>query len=117
MPRVGMLHTPARRSIARIVAVALVAISALAASPAHARTGLELDAPLSGPVDPPVAWPDFTDALDPQDPPQYLPGWTIDNTIRAPGAVSAPLPQAVVTGIFMLGGNWIVMRLWKTRKL
>jgi hypothetical protein len=31
--------------------------------------------------------------------------------------VSAPLPPAVFTGAFMLGGQWVVSMLWKKRKI
>jgi hypothetical protein len=31
--------------------------------------------------------------------------------------VSAPLPPAVFTGAFVLGGQWVVSVLWKKRKI
>jgi hypothetical protein len=125
----GLLSAPARLSASRaVVAVAILAMAlATAAAPAHAREATDttvavivadetFDATLDPPPSPPK-WPEFSDALDDQNsPPMVMPGWPADSVIRA-NAISAPLPQAVATGIFMLGGNWVVTRLWKKRKL
>src|SRR5215207_6025966 len=101
-----------------VVVAALIALTAAAASPAHAQAGEGLTIEIEN--DQPATWPAFSDALDepcPPPPPLTSPGWTHNSVLTATSVVSAPLPQAVATGLFMLGGNWVVMRLWKHRKL
>jgi hypothetical protein len=93
--------------------IAVVAMSAVAVSPARAD--------VNGQQPKPTQWPSFSDVLDDDDcesqriviiyaepPPSVL---------TSNSAVSAPLPQAVVAGVFMLGGNWVLTRMWKQRKI
>jgi len=94
---------------AAAVMIALVATHAVAASPAGAQASES------------SKWPSFSDALDDREsqrivivfaeppPPQSV--------LTSNSAVSAPLPQAVVAGVFMLGGNWVLTRMWKKRKI
>jgi hypothetical protein len=87
--------------------VAIVAMTAAAASTAHAQ-----------PSEPAENWPAFTDAFDDKNLPPVPPpqAWT-PSVLSSSSVVTAPLPQAVVTGLFMLGGNWVVARMWKKRKI
>jgi hypothetical protein len=99
------------------VLVAIVATHALAASPVYAQQASD---PASPPAE--VAWPSFTDALDEDarvNPPLVThDAWTPPPTaMTSTSVVTAPLPQAVVAGLFMLGGNWVVTRMWKNRKI
>jgi len=99
------------------VAVAVFAMAAVVTSPAHAQGSESFAAALE--TEPPPQWPAFSVALDDGGrPPVFgaqdnVPGSAFKSTT----AVSAPLPQAVATGLFMLAGNWIGTHLWKKRKL
>ena len=64
-----------------------------------------------------LAWPSFTDVLDKADAP--LPAYTaFDATPSMPTTmVSAPLPPAALTGLFLLAGNCVLTHLWKKRKI
>ena len=69
--------------------------------------------------DEPIVWPAFHEGASEPCPPLPItqPGWLPNSVLASPTVVSAPLPQAVVTGLFMLGGNWFITRLWKKRKI
>ena len=103
------------RLFALVAVVALVAMHASSAiSPAHAQ-GLEENRDTAT-AD--TSWPTFTDALDePVIALAVMPPWTRQGIERSSTTISAPLPQAAATGLFMLAGNWIVTRLWKKRKI
>ena len=100
-----------------VVVGAMIALTAAATSPAHAQAGEGFAIEIEN--DQPATWPAFSHALDEPCPPPPLnsPGWTHNSILTATTVVSAPLPQAVATGLFMLGGNWVVTRLWKKRKI
>ena len=86
-----------------------------AISPAHAQVLEEVRDTAAADTN----WPTFTDALDePVITLAVTPQWTRQGVERSsPTTISAPLPQAAATGLFMLAGNWIVTRLWKKRKI
>jgi hypothetical protein len=113
MDRKGFLEGSQSRLFAAAV-IAFIAISAAAISPARAQANESFD-DSTGPAN----WPTFSDAIgSPPPPPAYTsPGWIPENVLTATSVVSAPLPQAVMTGLFMLGGNWVMTRLWKKRKI
>ena len=112
MPRTGPVEGSKPRWFAA-VAIAFLAISAAAISPARAQPSESFDDNTAA-----ASWPAFCDSIDcPPPPPAYTPpGWIPENVMTATSGVSAPLPQAVMTGLFMLGGNWFMTRLWKNRK-
>ena len=113
MPRRGQLkQSRTLPGITRAaVLFAIIATHAIAISPVRAEA-----------IETPPQWPSFSDALDDAEresqrivivyaeppPPSVL---------TSNSAVSAPLPQAVVAGVFMLGGNWVLTRMWKKRKI
>jgi hypothetical protein len=118
MPRRGQLKQSRTLSgvtrAAATVVFAVVAIHTVAVSPARAEA--------KEPSPPLPQWPSFSDALDADnresqrivivyaEPPP-------PSVLTSNSAVSAPLPQAVVAGVFMLGGNWVLTRMWKKRKI
>ena len=113
MVRKGDLEGTKSRLFAAAV-IAHVAISAAAISPARAQISESFDD-----IGQTADWPAFCATIDnPPTPPAYTPpGWMPENVLTATSVVSAPLPQAVMTGLFMLGGNWVMTRLWKKRKI
>jgi hypothetical protein len=113
MPRKGPVEGSRTGWFAAAV-IAFFAIAAAAISPARAQASESFDDNTA-----PASWPAFCDAIDcPPPPPAYTPpGWIPENVMAATSVVSAPLPQAVMTGLFMLGGNWVMTRLWKKRKI
>lgn len=134
MPHKGLVESPAQRLVVAVVVFAVVATTIATASPVHARWNdfIQLEDPATevataagegagpGPFDGAGLGSAlrFTDALDEQDPPPWFtpPGWPVEGVIET-SVISAPLPQAVATGIFMLAGNWIIAHLWKKRKI
>ena len=103
---------PGVTRVAAVVVICVVTLSvAAAAVSAHSTE-----------PSPPPQWPRFSDALDEREsqramaihaaaePPTH-------SVLTSDAAVSAPLPQAVVTGLFLLGGNWVLTRMWKQRKI
>ena len=119
MLQTGRIEGSRRLAFAAVV-VAFVAISATATSPAHAQGNESFEIALDN-ADQPVTWPPFTEYLDENCPPPPTqitpPGWIPESVLTSTTVVSAPLPQAVVSGLFMLGGNWVVTRMWKKRKI
>ncbi|MEA2709521.1 MAG: hypothetical protein QOF78_2122 [Phycisphaerales bacterium] len=124
MARKGRVKSPTKMLTAAVIAI--IAICAAATSPARAR---EVETPSSSSSfdgvlkleddEQSVTWPEFSDALDDQSPPVFIPptGWAPQSLLTSTAVVTAPLPQAVVSGIFMLAGNWVVTYLWKKRKI
>jgi len=96
--------------------VAFVAMSAAVATPAHAQADELQNIVFADGDEQPVTWPAFKD-FDEDSPPAAMtpPGWVPQSVVTA-NVVSAPLPQAVIGGLFMLGGNWFAARMWKKRK-
>jgi hypothetical protein len=95
--------------------VAFIAMTAIATSPVHAQASDPFDVLSSDNES--VTWPPFSDELNHPQLPALgpPPGW-LPNDMHT-SSVSAPLPQAIATGLFMLGGNWVVTRMWKKRKI
>jgi hypothetical protein len=106
-----------KRSKAWLCAVAAVTFFAMANARASAAP-VEITLGDGGDA----TWPAFSDVLNdacPPPPPDYsTPGWIPNDLLSNSSVVgSAPLPPAVVTGLFMLGGNWVITRMWKKRKI
>ena len=99
-----------------VVMAACLAFDQRHASASSAAAGAGADFALD---DDPPRWPAFSDALDDSPAPQAgeltPPGWIPRNEITAVG--SAPLPPSVVAGLLMLGGNWVMTRMWKKRRI
>ena len=117
MAQTGLIDG-SRKLLFAVAVVAFLAIFAAATPPAHAQAAAEtFDVTFD---DEPVEWPPFTDAFDEQSPPAppiHPPGWVPESVLTSTTVVSAPLPQAIMSGLFMLGGNWFVTRMWKKRKI
>ena len=98
-----------RRVAAAVLAAVVLALGAAATSTKASETNLTGDA--GG------AWPSFGEqTLELKQSP------VIVTEIASPAGekpvvVSAPLPPAVGTGAFVLGGQWVVSLLWKKRKI
>ena len=117
MLRKGLFPRLTRLPLATVAVAAVFAMSAAASSPAYAADVTETSEFVIE-TDEPQIWPAFSDALNEQTPPLVTqPGWTPNNILTATSVVSAPLPQAVATGLFMLAGNWFALRLWKQRRI
>jgi hypothetical protein len=99
---------------------AIVAVGALAFLTAPVRAS-SAEIILSDGEQP--TWPAFSDVLNdpcppPPPPPTYAPpGWIPQNVLTSSAVGTAPLPPAVMTGLLMLGGNWVMTRMWKKRRL
>ena len=117
MPQTGLTDESRKFLVAAFVA--FIAMSAMATTPAHAQSDELTVTVFTDGDEQPVTWPKFSDDVNDPCPPPPInsPGWVPVYVPTATAVVSAPLPQAVATGLCMLGGNWFAMRLWKKRKI
>jgi len=97
------------RRVATVVAAAVLALGAVATSTKASEANLTGDA--AG------TWPTFGEhTLELKQPPVTVTE-IASPAGEKPVVVSAPLPPAVGTGAFVLGGQWVVSLLWKKRKI
>ena len=103
------MYRSRRRNSTRVAT--MIAAAALALGAAATSTQAN-ESELTG-----GTWPSFSEpARDVR-----APGITVTK-IAVPGedkpvVVSAPLPPAVATGAFVLGGQWVMSLLWKKRRI
>src|SRR4051794_15515357 len=97
-----------RTRVATIVAAAMLVLGAVTTGTRANETNLTGDA--AG------TWPTFERTLDLHQPPVTATKIPVAGG-EEPVVVSAPLPPAVMTGAFVLGGQWVVSLLWKKRKI
>ena len=101
-----------RRNATRVATMAAVVLLVLGAATNSRASERDLTGEAAG-----GEWPTFGQPATELTPPPV----TATN-FAVPGGeptvvVSAPLPPAVMTGAFVLGGQWVVSLLWKKRKI
>ena len=115
MPPTGTVEESRVKLPAAVIVAAVVVVVFIAISPARAQANEAFDDSQTS------TWPNFSDELNdpcPPPPPAYTPpGWIPTNELTSSAVGTAPLPPAVMTGLLMLGGNWVITRLWKKRKI
>ena len=107
------LFAQLKKSLVVAVVAVVVGMSATSAQAATADFSFAIDA-----ADHTATWPSFTDEQDETATQPVMFPLFDSSSPSGPSAnaVSAPLPPAALTGLFLLASNYVATRLWKQRK-